>query len=144
MSGYVDTSFLVSLYSPDRNSAKAARRMSDARLPLMLTPLGELELINALQLRVFRKEVARAEARAAYAAFHADVRGGILAMKPWPATVYAHALRLAQSWSAKLGTRTLDILHVASALALKADTFNTFDDRQKSIAQAAGLATPEH
>ncbi len=141
MSIYADTSFLVSLYSFDRNSIEAAGGMNDIQLPLMLTALGELELVNALQLRVFRKEVSPPQVRVAYGAFHTDLRDGVLSMKPWPATTYAQALRLGQRWTAKLGTRTLDILHVASALALEADTFNTFDDRQKNLARAAGLAT---
>jgi len=38
-----------------------------------------------------------------------------------------------------LGTRTLDVLHVASALALQADTFHTFDTRQAKQAAAERL-----
>jgi len=38
-----------------------------------------------------------------------------------------------------LGTSTLDILHVAAAIVLDADSFHTFDDRQKKLAKAAGL-----
>jgi len=35
----------------------------------------------------------------------------------------------------------MDVLHVASALALKAGWFATFDDRQRELARAAGLDT---
>jgi predicted nucleic acid-binding protein len=42
---------------------------------------------------------------------------------------------------ARLGNRTLDTLHVASALELKAERFWTFDDRQAKLARAAGLRT---
>jgi hypothetical protein len=49
------------------------------------------------------------------------------------------AQRLSARWSAKLGTRSLDILQVAAALVLEADSFLTFDDRQKKLAKAAGL-----
>jgi predicted nucleic acid-binding protein len=37
------------------------------------------------------------------------------------------------------GTRTLDTLHVAAALALGAKEFWTFDDRQAKLATAVGL-----
>ena len=37
--------------------------------------------------------------------------------------------------------RTLDTLHVASALELKAEHFWTFDDRQAKLALAVGLKT---
>jgi len=42
----------------------------------------------------------------------------------------------------RLGTRTLDVLHFASALVLKADTFYTFDVNQGKLAKAEGLAVP--
>jgi hypothetical protein len=54
-------------------------------------------------------------------------------------TIYAEARRLSARWSATLGTRSLDILQVASAIVLKADSFLTFDSRQKKLAKAAGL-----
>jgi len=38
-----------------------------------------------------------------------------------------------------LGTSTLDILHVAAAIVLDADSFHTFDNRQKKLAKASGL-----
>jgi len=65
LSSYADTSFVASLYIPDANSAEAARRMRRLSLPVLITPLGELELINAVQLRLFRKEVRPGDARAA-------------------------------------------------------------------------------
>jgi len=40
-----------------------------------------------------------------------------------------------------LGTRSLDILHVASALVLGLPTFLTFDQRQCALANAARLHT---
>jgi hypothetical protein len=55
------------------------------------------------------------------------------------ALMYDEARRLSATWSATLGTRSLDILQVASALVLKAETFLTFDARQKKLAKAAGL-----
>lgn len=48
--------------------------------------------------------------------------------------------RLADELSAKQpGQRTLDLLHVASAIALKARTFLTFDEHQTALGIAAGL-----
>jgi predicted nucleic acid-binding protein len=41
----------------------------------------------------------------------------------------------------RMGTRALDILHVASALLLRAERILTFDDRQRQLAHAEGLAT---
>lgn len=135
MSAYADTSFLTSLYTPDANSAEAASRMQRVSLPLIVTPFGELELVNALQLRVFRHELLASKIRAAYAAFRQDVATGILVIRPMPDEVYAQARRLAQKWTRTLGTRTLDIVHVASALVLEAEAFLTFDERQRRLAR---------
>lgn len=139
MTAYADTSFLVSLYTPDVNSLEAASRMRRMALPVITTRFGELELANALQLRLFRRELLAANTRAAYAAFHDDVTAGILVIKPMSEEVYSQARRLAQRWTRTLGSRTLDIIHVASAMALGAEAFHTFDERQRRLAKAAKL-----
>lgn len=108
-------------------------------LPVIITPFGELELVNAVHLRLFRKEMRPSEARAANAAFRADLRAGVFAMRAVPAVAFTHAIRLATRWTAELGSRSLDIVHVASAVALRAEAFHTFDDRQRKLARAAKL-----
>jgi hypothetical protein len=129
----------VSLYVPDANSAEAARRMQQLPLPVLITPLGELELVNAVQLRLFRKELRLSEARAARAAFSADLHGGVFAMQALSEEMFVNAIQLASRWTAGISTRSLDIIHVAAAVALRADMFHTFDDRQRKLAKAAGL-----
>jgi hypothetical protein len=61
LSADADTSFLTSLYIPDSNSIAAVAEMGHLTLPILVTPLGELEFENALQLRVFRKQIANRE-----------------------------------------------------------------------------------
>jgi predicted nucleic acid-binding protein len=46
---------------------------------------------------------------------------------------------LARRYGSKLGVRTLDSLHVACALELKAERFWTFDERQAKLAKAQGM-----
>ena len=43
--------------------------------------------------------------------------------------------------SPKLGTRSLDVLHVASALELEMRYFVTYDKRQENLARIVGLKT---
>jgi predicted nucleic acid-binding protein len=45
-------------------------------------------------------------------------------------------------YSEALGIRSLDILHVASAIVLGFPEFITFDHRQRALAKAAGLQVP--
>jgi len=58
-----------------------------------------------------------------------------------PLSTYATSIRLARQHEPTLGVRTLDTLHVAAALELKATRFWTFDERQAKLAEAQGLAT---
>ena len=63
MIAYADTGFLVSLYSQDSHSLIASTLIRSSKPTFILTPLGETEFTNALQLRVFRKEWASRDAR---------------------------------------------------------------------------------
>jgi hypothetical protein len=47
---------------------------------------------------------------------------------------------LVTHYSARAAYGTLDILHVAAAKILRADTFLTFDKRQAALASTAGDA----
>jgi predicted nucleic acid-binding protein len=140
LTGYADTSFLVSLYTLDANSSRAAAIMG-AKPVLLLTPFGELELMNALELRSFRKELSRREVKQARAIFESDRNSGIFSLQPAPAVIYEVAARISRRRTSQLGARTLDILHVASALVLKAEALFTFDERQRSLAKAEHLRT---
>jgi predicted nucleic acid-binding protein len=139
LTAYVDTSFLVSLYSADANSAAAVQAMRAARGVLILTTFAELEVVNALELRVFRKEVSPAQAHSSLNDFEQDLRSGIYQLKPLPDNVFGRARQLSRRTTPRLGTRTADLLHIAAALELGADWFYSFDRQQRKLAQAAKL-----
>jgi predicted nucleic acid-binding protein len=60
---------------------------------------------------------------------------------PIPDNAFDLCAELARRHGLKLGMSTLDSLHVACALELKADRFWTFDERQAKLAKAEGLRT---
>ena len=136
---YADTSFLVSLYVQDANSARA---VADApkRLPICFTPLLEHELRNAIRLCVFRRQITTTQREKALHDIESDKTEGVLHTVPldWP-KAWKHAEALGRRHTEALGARGMDILHVASALALKAGRFVTFDERQLELARLAGL-----
>ena len=94
MKTYIDTSFLVSLYTLDSNSAAAARAMGVSTGDRVLTIFGELELLNALQLRVFRKEVSAAQARSSWKDFEQDLRERVFLMRPLTDQIFEFAGQL--------------------------------------------------
>ena len=127
----------------DAHTQRAVARMARQSLPLPFVWLHQLELRNALRLRVFRAEITPAQRDASLNAMLADLSGGMLAVVAPPlAEVMIEAERLSALYSETLGTRSLDVLHVASALVLGRSEFLTFDNRQGALASAAGLKVP--
>lgn len=137
MRAYPDTSFLFSLYLEDANSAAADRLNRRLRPAYMLTPLHDLELSNAIELAVFRREITPPQAASACKDFEQDLVHWTIS--PLPVDVFHRAVALARRHTARYGTRSLDVLHVAAAGALGAEVFLTFDRRQRRLARASGL-----
>ena len=143
MTAYADTGFLCSLYAPDAHTQRAVVRMARQALPLPVTWLHQLEFRNALRLRVFRREITAAQRDASLNAMLADLAAGVLAHAAPPLSdLTIEAERLSVLHSESLGTRSLDILHVAGALVLGLPEFLAFDRRQHALARAAGLKAP--
>jgi predicted nucleic acid-binding protein len=137
---YADTSFFVSLYLPDRHTPEVERRLR-SRPSLWMTPLHVAEWMHAVEQHVFRKAITRGEADRALRRFHEYRARGLWRETALPDRAFEVCAEVAQRHAARLGVRTLDTLHVASALELKAEHFWTFDTRQAKLALAAGLKT---
>jgi len=138
LSIYADSSFFVSLYVPDRHTPEARRRVASGPA-LWMTPLHVAEWAHAIEQHVFRKLASRSEADRSLQLFQDDRKQGLWRETAIPDRAFDVCTQLAHQYAARLGTRTLDSLHVASALELKADEFWTFDQRQAKLARAAGL-----
>jgi predicted nucleic acid-binding protein len=135
---YADTGFLISLYGQDDHTA-AATALVQSKPVFMLTSLGEAEFTNAVELRVFRKEWTRREARSVQELFLQHQAAGVFRVEPLVSEVWEKALVLSRRHSANFGTRTLDLLHVATALVLRPEVVYTFDKRQRKLARAEHL-----
>jgi predicted nucleic acid-binding protein len=136
---YADSSFLVSLYSADINWPTATRAMQASTGECFVSTLGELEVVNAFGLRVFRKEVSAVQAQSSVIDFEKDLRDGILQLRGLSDSIIERARQLSRETTAKLGTRAADLLHVAAALELGADFLYSFDQQQRKLAQAVRL-----
>ena len=137
---YVDTSVLFSLYVPDANSSRADAWRQANPLPIDFTGFHRIELRNALSLAVFQQRLTPDEAQAAWTQVQEDLQAGVLVAKPnlW-AKLVPEAEALATHHTPTLGTRSLDVLHVAAASVIGATEFCTFDVRQGKLAQLAGM-----
>jgi len=137
---YVDTSFIVSLYVTDSHSIDSRQRVQTLST-VWWTPLHSAEWAHAIAQQVFRGTLSPSEAQKMYRQLEDDRTDG-----PWlevglPDRALDLCADLARRYGPKLGVRTLDSLHVACALELKAEGFWTFDERQAKLAKAEGLKT---
>jgi predicted nucleic acid-binding protein len=137
---YADSSFIVSLYLTDVHSPDARRRLQGAP-PLILTPFHRAEWAHALAQHQFRGTLTSDLVRKLNAQFMSDEAAGLFQASNVPESAFDLCATLARKHGAVLAMRTLDSLHVACALELKAERFWTFDDRQRKLAKAQGLKT---
>jgi predicted nucleic acid-binding protein len=138
LSVYADSSFLVSVYVTDLHTPEVLRRLSQ-HPRLWFTPFHEVEISHGIAQQVFQGRIAAARANRVYQELSRDCTAGVWALTGFPEATFAKGAVLARTYVTKLGTRTLDSLHVAAALELKAKQFWTFDDRQAKLAKAVGL-----
>lgn len=140
MTVYVDSSFLVSPYVQDAHSVEFLRRIS-AHPVIRLTPFHAAEVAHAIHLHAYLKKLSAAVAARAWSEFQEDCRAGVWISAVLPESAWTVCSDLGRRYGPTLGVRTLDSLHVACALELRADKFWTFDERQEKLAQAVGLDT---
>jgi predicted nucleic acid-binding protein len=137
---YADSSFFVSIHIVDQHSQKAWLRVA-SRPDIYLTPLHSAEFAHAAFLHVFWKKATQREAENAISGFNQDCANHVWNIVDFPSGAFAQSIELAAHFGSSIGVRTLDSLHVASALKLRADKFWTFDERQAKLAKAVGLDT---
>lgn len=91
---------------------------------------------------VFREDISRAQFAAAIADLDADLKAQRIAIVDllWRAAM-DRATQLSRKRTSDLGSRMLDVLHVASALELGAKNMISYDERQIELANTAGLKT---
>ena len=143
MNDYADTGFICSVYAPDANTASACRHMDRLQAPICFSWLNQVEFRNALRLRVFRKEITTLQRDQSLNLLLADLSADVFRnVSPDQVNVLIEFERLSAQHTEKLGTRSLDVLHLAIAIALGCERFLSFDARQIKLAKKAGLKVP--
>lgn len=140
MTIFADTSFIVSSYVLDAHSAEVVRRMK-LHPQVFATPLNRAEVAHAIHQYIFRGKLDPFVSRRAWLDFEQDCANGVWLLADLPHRTWETSIDLARRHGPTLGIRTLDSLHVACAVELKATSFWTFDDRQMQLAKAVGLNT---
>ena len=135
---FCDSSFLVALYLGTESKSEIARELATGFNQGIPYPwLIELELCTALRrilankrnlLSRISRTIQAAQKEGLLAECELDFKRMIVS-----------ALALSERYTAPIGLRTLDILHIAAALELEADVLASFDIRQRRLAASVGL-----
>ncbi len=140
MVAFADTGFIASLYLKESTSVQARAAIQLQPVVLPLTPLALLELRNAFNRSVQRQRITAAQRDALWQDVEADIASGFLVPTPVASDeLHKKARQLSDRHTPTLGTRSLDLLHIAAALVLEAKEFFSFDERQRKAAVVEGL-----
>jgi predicted nucleic acid-binding protein len=135
---YLDTGCLVKLYYPEEDSEVVASKT--AGLPIVFTPLHNLELTSAMRLKIFRQEATGDQVLATLRSVSEDLAAGkLIAIDNVNSTTIHVAVGLANQHSSATGSRSLDTLHCALARSLEISAFFSTDARQLAMAILIGL-----
>lgn len=107
---------------------------------ISFSPLNRVELRNALRNAQSFGQITEQDRRVAFRQIDDDFATGLLAHLPVEWTnVLRRADELSEEQAGQGGQRAIDLLHVAIALESGAEIFLSFDNRQRKLAEAAGL-----
>lgn len=137
---YVDPSALTRLYVHQDGSREICEWRARVHGSLPVTHHGRVEVVNAICRSAFVGHLSDDQLAEALAEFNSDFALGHLCQADilWRAALNRPA-EFGERHTPKLGTRSLDVLHVACALELQLGRFLTFDARQRQLAVSAGL-----
>ncbi|MCB1226281.1 MAG: type II toxin-antitoxin system VapC family toxin [Verrucomicrobiales bacterium] len=148
MSAYPDTSFLCALYRTQDNSDRALAYRAGMNGPLQVTKLLLWEFRQGVRFQAFRYRKGSGgfpmrEAEKMIADVQEDIDLGLVQVLDcdFP-SILVQAERLSKAHTFTNGHRSMDMLHIATALELQATDFLTFDGNQKKLAEAEGMTVP--
>lgn len=141
MSGpFFDTGVVLKLVVEEPLSAVVRAFVATRRIPVPISKLIEVEMENALQAMLFRKQITWEQLAGARTLVQELIRRGrFVRMDVSLDRIAAEALNLAGVVTPVTGCRTLDLMHVATAKLLGVREFVSTDKRQIEAAKLCGL-----
>jgi uncharacterized protein len=131
---YLDSSALVKLFVPEKESDDLNQALVGAE-DVIVSDLALTEMASALGRRTREGSLTSAESRRLYR--EAEKLAASCRRVELTPPIHRHSERLLLSRETPL--RSLDALHIATALDAEAATFVTYDPRQRAAAASQGL-----
>ena len=139
---YWDTSCVLKLYTPEPDSETYLALAGQTREPLVASEILTTELYAAFCQKELRGNLKRGSADRLRQRFEADCADGRWLLLPIGHEVLTEAVRLTKSCyqhRPPIPLRTLDSIHLASALSARAASLVTADVRMRQAAVILGL-----
>ncbi len=136
---YLDTSAFLKLYIREGGSAEVQALVQAQTAPLPVWDALEMEFTNAIWMRVFWKDIAATDARRQLDLFEERRKRGQYFTPDFSRSKMLDRFRSLAAHTVETGCRTMDVAHVAAALEFGADMLVSFDERQRRLAEIAGL-----
>ena len=139
---YWDTSALLKLYVHEADSGFFVNLLRESESPVCTSSLTSIELLCAANRKEHARDLRPGEAAKAADRFLADSKDGNFVHVPCGNEIILrtrHIVQAAFKQSRPIMIRSLDAIHVASALAAGAQTLVTTDRRLRAVAESAGL-----
>ncbi len=142
---YWDTSTLFKLYFPEPDSSDSFNLLAlQQEAKIFTSAITSSEILCALHRKEQTRELKRGGAAKLFEGFIADVESSRVVLIPYGDNITKQIevfLAEAATHSAPLIIRSLDAIHLATALQLGVDALATTDQRLRKAAALAGLPT---
>jgi uncharacterized protein len=137
---YWDTSAILKLYIPENDSDYFLRLITTTEGQFVTSAVASMELLCAFERKERDGDIKSGGARAAFEQFLYDTRQGRIIEIPYGRDVVYEARKLMGVISKpQILVRSLDMIHLASAVAIKAEAIAATDVRLRQIASLAKL-----
>jgi predicted nucleic acid-binding protein len=140
---YWDTSALVKLYAREADSEHFLHLLETAIRPMYASAIADVEVLCALHRKERFQDIAPGSSLRLYERFLSDCATGRIVRVPYGADVASRAeevVRAAFKRSRPVVIRSLDVIHIASALTIKANRVVATDSRLREVASLNSLA----
>ncbi len=134
---YIDTSALAKRYVAEVGSTEFDDFLAAEEAEFVVSPLVATELESILQRLMREARISAAYAEQARELFAIDLASALWSMRPFGASVFAHAAQSMRELALPLAT--LDALHLACAIELRCEALASGDRRLLAAAAARGL-----
>ena len=145
-SPYWDTSCILALYVTEHLSRQIADRAAKEQQALTSSAILEYEMTFALHAKEAKGEIPPASANRVLTKFQSDVRKGRFLLAPLGQDIKTRAAEAARATlrnDPPVFLRTLDGIHIATALQLQSSELITADKRMADAARTLGISVHE-